>query len=307
MPSEKIVLKKNIEPPISHEIELQLHSVLKPNVVELQNIFYKFLETNDNELIEILKPLIKKLHNKQWTNGSIYNILSVNSNCYNNCKYCYMKRIKNKFFGTDLENLDMIVDQKKIDKKWKKVDEKSSKVIMYPSSHDIFNDYLDKYIETAINMMNAGHTLLIVTKPRLDCIQQMINKFKNYKNKILFRLTITTDDDNIVNYYEPNAPKISERIECIKLLFENKYRTSVSLEPFLTNPIKLIENIDKYVSDDIWIGCMSCMNTNTEIDDKHKKDLNKLYSFNSLKKIIFALKDNKKVFWKTSVMKIILK
>ena len=64
----------------------------------IQNTFYEYLKTHDKTLLVELKQHVKEVHNKQWTNGTIYNILDVGSNCYNNCKYCYMKRIKNKFF-----------------------------------------------------------------------------------------------------------------------------------------------------------------------------------------------------------------
>lgn len=286
MPSEKAVLERN---------------------VELQNKFYEFLESGDNDLREELLPLVKELHNHQWTNGPIYNILDVGSNCYNNCKYCYMKRIKSKFFGTDIENLDMVVDQKKVDKSWKKADKKTEKIIMFPSSHDIFSEYLNEYVTTAKKMLVAGHTLLIVTKPRHECIKKMIKEFDKYKSSILFRLTITTTEEKTAKYYEPNAPSIKERINCLKLLSENGYRTSVSIEPFLSNPKKIVDIVEEYVSDDIWIGCMSGLNINNEIDDEHKKELEKLYGKKSLSDIMTTLQDNKKVFWKTSVMKIILR
>jgi hypothetical protein len=93
----------------------------------------------------------------------------------------------------------------------------------------------------------------------------------------------------------------------LKILNKNGYRTSVSIEPFLSNPKYIVEKISDYVSDDIWIGCMSGLNTNTEIDKKHKDELNELYSRDSLKNIINTLKWNDKIFWKTSVMKVLLK
>lgn len=207
--------------------------VLKKNK-NLQNKFYEYLDTNDKKIKEAIIPIIKELHNNQWTNGMIYNILQVSSNCYDNCKYCYMKRIKNNFFGTDIENLDMIVDEKKTKKNWKKISSEKSKIIMFPSSHDIFSEYLDEYIKTCKKIMDAGHTIMIVTKPIFDCISVMTKEFAKYKEKILFGLTITTDNNNnnVAKYYEPNAPNMDERIKCLKLLHKNKYRTSVSIEPF---------------------------------------------------------------------------
>lgn len=286
MPNERVVLKRNLD---------------------LQKKFFEYIESPDKELRKKLLILVNKYHNHQWTNGPIYNILTSGSNCRNDCKYCYMKRIKSKFFGVDIEDLNMVIDDKKVYKNWRKVDKKHCKIIMFPSSHDIFEEYLDEFIITCKNILNAGHRLLIVTKPRRKCIEEMIVEFNEFKKDILFRLTITSDDEKIVKYYEPNAPSIEERIGCLKLLFENNYRTSVSMEPFLSDPMKLIEIIDKYISDDIWIGTMSGINSNNEIDDKHKDELYKLYNKENLVDIINKLKDNKKIFWKTSIMKIVIR
>lgn len=278
---------------------------VKARNIIVQKKFFKYLETNDKEIRKELIPIVKELHNHQWTNGGIYNILSVKSNCYNDCKYCYMKGMKKRFFDTDIENLDMIVDEKKVKKAWKQNED--GKVYMFPSSHDIFDEYLDEYIETCKKMLDSGNSILVVTKPRETCINRMIKEFEDYKDKVLFRLTITTVDEKIAKYYEPNAPTIRERIKCLRLLYENGYRTSVSIEPFLSNPIKTVNDTEKYVTDDIWIGVMSGINTNNEIDDEHKKQLNMMYSKQYINKIIDELKNNKKIFWKTSIMKIMLK
>lgn len=133
-----------------------------------------------------------------------------------------------------------------------------------------------------------------------------MEKFKNNKDKLLFRLTITSDDDEILKYYEPNAPEFYERMKCLRKLKENNFRTSVSIEPYLSNPISLVKEIDEYVTDDIWIGTMSGLNINDEIDNKHKSQLEKIYNKKFIMKMINSLKDNKKIYWKTSIVKIIL-
>jgi biotin synthase-like enzyme len=70
------------------------NDLVKKRNIEVQNKFYNFLKSPNNILKNELNIIVKKIHNKQWTNGQIYNILDVKSNCYNNCKYCYMKGIK---------------------------------------------------------------------------------------------------------------------------------------------------------------------------------------------------------------------
>ena len=94
--------------------------------------------------------------------------------------------------------------------------------------------------------------------------------------------------------------------ESEKELFVQSLQSPVPVS-IRVNPKKIVDLVEEYTSDDIWIGCMSGLNINSEIDDEHKKELEKLYGKKSLTNIMASLKDNKKVFWKTSVMKIILR
>lgn len=278
---------------------------IKKSNNHLQELFYDYIDDPSKEKEKILKPLVKEFHNRQWAHGEIYNILSKDSNCYNNCKYCYMKRIKSKFFHTDIENLDMNIEQRKVDKNWK--ESKTNSMIMFPSSHDIFPEYLDDYIKVCQKMLKSEHKILIVTKPRKKCISKMIKEFKKNKKDLLFRLTITSDNEDIIKYYEPNASTFEERLECLKMLFNNGFKTSVSIEPYLSDPVSVVNKINSYVTDDIWIGVMSGLKENTEISDDKKEDLQKIYSVKFIKKLIKQLKKNKKIYWKTSIMKIFLK
>ena len=150
------------------------------------NLLYSYMNTHNNKIE--LKKFIKDHHNKQWSEH-IYNILSVNSNCRNDCRYCYMKGMKNRFFNVDLENFDIILDDKKINKKW--IHSDVPKLIMFPSSHDIYDEIIDSYINTALKILNAGHSIMIVTKPNLHAITQMIEHFVNFKNHIIFMREIS--------------------------------------------------------------------------------------------------------------------
>jgi len=269
---------------------------------KIQTLFYDYLNTKDDDKLVKLKELIKEWHNYQWS-PNVYNILDCKTNCANDCKYCYMKRLKNKFFDVDIENLDMEIEDKKVNKKWRS---NETKLIMFPSSHDIFPEFIKAYTKTCINILDAGHQLLIVSKPRLECIEYLIKHLTNYKDNIIFRLTITTHDEDTLKYWEHNASNFDERVKCLKLLYKNGFKTSISLEPFLENPTYIITKLDKYITNDIWIGVMSGMET-IDIDKDEKNRLLKLYDKNNLLKLIKKFKDNKKVYWKTSIMKIIIK
>ncbi|KAJ3448560.1 hypothetical protein M0812_01041 [Anaeramoeba flamelloides] len=247
-----------------------------------------------------LKIKIKKSHNSQWSDR-IYNILTADSNCKNDCKYCYMKAMKNRFFKTDLEDFTMKVNEKKVNKGWRN-NKLKPKLFMFPSSHDIFDQFVDDYIHVSKKIILAGNEVLIVTKPSLVCIKQIINQLSDFKKKILFRFTITSDDQDILDYWEPNAPGFEERLNCLKLCYKNGFNTSVSIEPYLKFPNTLIKKITPYINDYIWIGSMSGLNAMKNIKIDEKKRLNTLYHFDNTLKLVNKFKNNKKIIFKTSIM-----
>ncbi|KAJ3442294.1 hypothetical protein M0812_12028 [Anaeramoeba flamelloides] len=257
-------------------------------------------ENKRKKLKQELKIKIKKAHNKQWSDR-IYNILTADSNCKNDCKYCYMKAMKNRFFKTDLEDFTMKVNEKKVKKGWRK-NKLKPKLFMFPSSHDIFDQFVGNYIKVSKKIMLAGNEVLIVTKPSLVCIKKIIKQLSYFKKKILFRFTITSDDQDILDYWEPNAPGFEERLNCLKLCYENGFNTSVSIEPYLKFPNTLIKKITPYINDYIWIGSMSGLNSMKDIKIDEKKRLNNLYHFENTLKLVNEFKNNKKILFKTSVM-----
>lgn len=86
--------------------------------------------------------------------------------------------MKNRFFNVDLENFDIVIDDKKINKKWRHTNE--PKMIMFPSSHDIYDELTNSYIITALKILSAGNSIMIVTKPNLNTITQMVEHFNNF-------------------------------------------------------------------------------------------------------------------------------
>jgi len=274
-----------------------------------QTNFYLYLDEKNkktkNNLKNGIKTFIKDKHSTQWS-FHIHNILDVKSNCPNDCKYCYMKRLKNKFHNVDIENLNVVIDKKRVDKNFKKVKKGDEKMIMFPSSHDITVELVDDFIKVATKMLDAGHYLLIVTKPNLICINKMIDQLANYKNQIMFRLTITSNDLNLLNYFEHNAPKYEERKQCLINLFNNGFQTSISMEPFLSDPIPIINELQQYVTETIWIGLMSGINQ-MELDEEHKTHLENQYNKNNIMRIINDLRHNDKIMFKFSIFKLILK
>jgi DNA repair photolyase len=138
---------------------------------------------------------------------------------------------------------------------------KKSGRIMFPSTHDIID--ISPYKEVCFiileKLLKSGNNLLITTKPRIVIIKEIIEKFeKPFKEQIQFRFTMTSFDDGLLKFWEPNAPGFTERLASLKYAFENDFKTSVSIEPFLDDdPTRLIEIVLPFTTESIWIGKMN--------------------------------------------------
>ncbi|MHA1416534.1 MAG: hypothetical protein ACTSRR_09785 [Candidatus Heimdallarchaeaceae archaeon] len=190
---------------------------------------------------------------KEWATRNV----NFSKGCSNNCQYCYaaamayrFQRIKSRDQWQEMTNIEEMAN-----KKFKKI----SGWIMSPSSHDITEDNLELAIKVFKNILNAGNKLLIVTKPRFNCIKKICEELQGFcKGQILFRFTIGTLDDKIRKYWEPGAPSIAERISSLVYAYFNDYKTSVSIEPFLDDYVyELVDTLLPYVTDEIWIGPMN--------------------------------------------------
>ena len=175
--------------------------------------------------------------------------------CSNDCIYCYAKNIAYRCGWKEKGSWkDMELKPEMAYKKFKKIDG----WIMSPSSHDITTDNIDLAIKVFKNILESGNDLLIVSKPEKELIDLLINSLWKYKKQILFRFTIGSHDDDTLRFFEPNAPNYQSRIGSLQLAYEYGFETSISIEPLLTrNVLKIINDIDVLVTDNIWIGPMN--------------------------------------------------
>lgn len=189
---------------------------------------------------------------KEWADSNV--------NCYygcsNNCKYCYARNMAFRFkrIGRyeDWEIMTPNIDA--INKGYRKRKGR----IMFPTSHDITKETKDNCLQVLYKLLVAGNQVLITTKPVFDIIVEICKRFEYYKEQIQFRFTITSCDNDVLKFFEPNAPLFQERLESLKWAFEKGFKTSVSIEPYLDIlPTKLIKKIAEYVTESIWIGIMS--------------------------------------------------
>jgi len=131
---------------------------------------------------------------------------------------------------------------------------------MFPSSHDIFDfPQIEEACFTVLaKLLESGNDVLVTTKPRIKVIQKINRLFSQYKERLQFRFTITSHKNHLLSFWEPNAPPFEERMTSLKYAFEKKYKTSVSIEPFLDYYLtELVEMVTPFTTESIWIGRMN--------------------------------------------------
>ena len=250
---------------------------------------------------------------EEWADHNINCCLG----CSNNCKYCFARW--NELCGPRLPRLNRIPDKdwenmrvrpKPTSLKDKKARE--AKVLMFPTQHDITPEFLDHciaYMEEAFKTLTAR--MLIVSKPRAECIQAICERFPQYKERILFRFTIGAYDDRILSAWEPNAPCFAERLWCLKMARDYGYQTSVSAEPLLdaVNVEGLYHLVLPHITDALWIGKLNYIKSRVQIreeGDLHLVEQIKAGQTDEMVKAIYeALKDRPQIKWKESYKKVV--
>jgi len=253
----------------------------------------------------------KKTGTREWaeTNKNIC------FGCRHNCRYCYSRANAKRF-----KWLDDVKNWEKIKLIPRRLIEKPRKIkgrIMFPSTHDIFPEFIDDIVKYLRGWLEVGNEILIVSKPHLECIQRICDDLGEFKDQIIFRFTIGSPNNEVLKFWEPNAPSYEERVESLKYAFEKGFTTSVSCEPYLDFDISLmVYELLPYINDCIWIGLMNRINQRvgkreeliakgwTDKDFEYLDTVKKSQTDEFIEDLYDEFKDNKKVKWKDSIKKV---
>jgi DNA repair photolyase len=178
--------------------------------------------------------------------------------------------------------------------------------VMFPSSHDIIDkpEIKEACFIVIKKLLEAGNNLLITTKPKLSITKDIIELFCSFKEQLQFRFTITSLDNQLLSFWEPNAPTYEERFESLKCAYENEFKTSVSIEPFLDYaPQTLVSALSSYITESIWLGPMNYIPQNgiSSKDEHQYTEIRKRYDISRLKNIYEDLKDFPLIRFKDSM------
>jgi len=236
---------------------------------------------------------------KEWADHNVNCV----KGCFNNCRYCYAKMMAKRFGRCEEDTWkDMIINQTAVNKEYGKYKGR----VMFPSSHDIIDkpEIKEACFIVIKKLLEAGNNLLITTKPKLSITKDIIDRFCSFKEQLQFRFTITSLDNQLLSFWEPNAPTYEERFESLKYAYENEFKTSVSIEPFLDYaPQTLISVLSSYITESIWLGPMNYIPQNgTSIKDEQQyTEIRKRYDITRLKNIYEDLKDFPLIRFKDSM------
>ena len=229
-----------------------------------------------------------KTGTKEWSNHSVNSQIG----CRHDCKYCYMKPMYKRFGQHPTGRYNEEFDTKPKIRKY-------GGVVMYPTRHDINLDNYKRCFDVIKRLLELGNKVLVVSKMHPIIAQEFAWHFKPSDN-LEIRITITSVYDSLLKYWEPKAPCFGDRLIALKLLHTQGFNTSVSVEPALSYPERIVKEVYPFCTGDIWVGLL-----NHYTFDKMQQSENNTYNqtFGRIKEIYAALKDNPKVKFKDSFIK----
>lgn len=157
-----------------------------------------------------------------------------------------------------------------------------------------------------------GNDVLVVSKPHLICVQRLCNEFDAFKSRILFRFSIGSLDESLAAFWEPGAPMIRERVECLKHAHAAGFATSVSMEPMLAgtdDAMATFTALEPFVTEKIWLGKMNKVGQRVDQRESAVRrqciQLGKLQCDHEILRLVTVLMGHPKVEWKESITQVI--
>lgn len=183
--------------------------------------------------------------------------------------------------------------------------------VMFPTTHDIVPENLDACIQVLANLFDAGNRVLLVSKPNLPSIRRICKEFDKFRERLLFRFTITARNRKILQLWEPGAPGYSERKACLEYAFAKGFETSVSVEPMLDtgDVVPMVHELLPNITHSIWLGKMNKIEERV-IDDSEQMrlEIDRIKQGQSDEKLLVlyrTLAHHDKVRWKESVKEVV--
>ena len=229
--------------------------------------------------------------------------------CKHNCLYCYARAgaLRRRLIKTP-EEWKTPRKRKTIDTPYRLPDGR----IMTPSTHDVCPENVDLFISIIRPWLELGNEVLIVSKPHLEVIKRLCDDLTPFKGQITFRFTIGSIDQDVLDFWERDAPPFLERLNCLKYTFLTGWNNSVSGEPFLDDAVyQMVNKVESYTNGTIWIGKMNDIENRvittkwSKEDFKYLERVQNSQTDSEIKRLYDALKGNPKIRWKDSIAEVL--
>lgn len=200
----------------------------------------------------------KKTGAKEWAPHSF----NFQQGCKNGCKYCYARKYHERY------NPDVDFDKPKLHltkSAAKMLTKKMDGVIMFPTLHDIDESNWEKGLEYLSKLLSLENRVLWVTKGG-EAARYLLSAITNFfndectgipKTNLEIRITIGSNYDPALQYWEPRAPALGQRYIFLKQAKESCFNTSISCEPMLDNDFDHLTYYLPETTNGIWYGFMN--------------------------------------------------
>jgi hypothetical protein len=226
------------------------------------------------------------------------------------CLYCYARARALRF--KQIPNSEAwgcpVINQRMLNERPKKLEGR----IFFPSAHDITPRNIDIVVPYLKRWLSVGNEFLIVSKPNIACVRRLCEELVDYKDRVMFRFTIGSTNDDVLAFWEPGVSKFAEREECLQAAFYAGYKTSVSSEPYLDATIlDMVPKLAPFVTSTHWLGLMNSIKVRVRRDGWGPKEYARLLGVTSVqdevsvRMIYEALRDSCKVRFKESMKKVL--
>lgn len=241
---------------------------------------------------------------REWSTHSV----NCCTGCSHDCRYCYARAMavrSNRVRPEEWKNER--VRPWAVNKRYPKMDG----TVMFPSAHDITPGNFAACLTVLRKLLQAGNRVLVVSKPHYDCIVKLCAGIQDHRDRILFRFTIGACDDEILSFWERNAPSFEERKRALAFASRSGFGTSVSAEPLLDsdNVDRLIEELSPFITDSLWIGKMNDIRGRVEIQDERTREqvrrIESGQTDHKIREIYHRYQGNPLIKWKGSIKRVV--
>lgn len=194
------------------------------------------------------RPKTPPTGTQEWAASNV----NIQDGCEHDCRYCYAKTMAIRFKRMTAENwASPRLREHDVTRRFTR----RAGRIMFPTAHDITDRNIDACLIVLKKMLKAGNDVLVVSKPRLSCVERLCAEMTPFRAQVVFRFSIGSASSAVLKFWEPGAPTFRERLACLKGAHLRDFATSVSCEPMLDGRIdRVVDAVSPFVTDSIWLG-----------------------------------------------------